>query len=61
MKEPPLTIAVSKGRSLKPLVAILKRAGIDERPLLEDDRRLVRETEGGALRFLLLKPDDVPT
>ena len=29
--------------------------------LRADDRRLVRTTADGAIRFLLLKPDDVPT
>lgn len=57
----PLTIAVPKGRILNPLAALLTRAGIDARPLLEDDRSLIREIPGGAVRFLLLKPDDVPT
>lgn len=55
----PLVVAVPKGRILKPLVALLGRAGVDAASLLSDDRSLVREA--GGLRFLLLKPDDVPT
>jgi ATP phosphoribosyltransferase len=55
-----LTVAIPKGRVLKQLVPLFDRAGLDARPLLDDDRRLVRELEGG-LSFLLLKPDDVPT
>lgn len=55
-----LTIAIPKGRVLKSLAKLLERAGFDVGPLLEDDRRLIRELDGG-LRFLLLKPDDVPT
>jgi len=55
----PLVVAVPKGRILKPLVALFARAGIDSAGLLSDDRSLVRDT--GGLRFLLLKPDDVPT
>jgi ATP phosphoribosyltransferase len=55
-----LTIAIPKGRVLKGLAKLLERAGFDVGPLLEDDRRLIRELDGG-LRFLLLKPDDVPT
>ena len=54
-----LTIAVPKGRVLKPLAALLERAGVPSKILLEEDRTLVR-TMGDA-RFLLLKPDDVPT
>ena len=56
----PLVIALPKGRILKTLAPLLERAGIDPAPLLADDRTLIRE--GGAnVRFLLLKPDDVPT
>jgi len=54
-----LTIAIPKGRVTRPLVELFSRAGIDAGVLLADDRRLVREAAG--LRFLLLKPDDVPT
>lgn len=54
-----ITIAVSKGRTVKALVPLLERAGIDAGPLAADDRSLVREA--GDLRFLLLKADDVPT
>lgn len=57
----PLTIAVPKGRILKPLAALLARAGIDAQILLDDDRTLIREIRSGGMRFLLLKPDDVPT
>ncbi len=57
----PLTIAVPKGRILKALAPLLERAGVDADALRESDRRLVREAAGGALRFLFLKPDDVPT
>lgn len=57
----PLTIAVPKGRVLKSLSARFARAGIDPDVLLSDDRRLVRPTADGQVRFLLLKPDDVPT
>jgi ATP phosphoribosyltransferase len=55
----PLTIALPKGRILKALAPLLRRAGIDPAPLLVDDRTLIRDA--GGLRFLLLKPDDVPT
>jgi ATP phosphoribosyltransferase len=56
-----LTIAVPKGRVLKSLAALFERAGVDAACLLADDRRLIRETADRSLRFLLLKPDDVPT
>jgi ATP phosphoribosyltransferase len=56
----PLTIAVPKGRVLKTLAALFARAGIESSALLADDRTLIRQVPGD-LRFLLLKPDDVPT
>jgi ATP phosphoribosyltransferase len=40
---------------------MLDRAGLAASSLLADDRKLIRETEDQRLRFLLLKPDDVPT
>lgn len=57
-----VTIAVPKGRVLKQLAKRLAKADfIDPQVLLADDRRLVREDTERGLRFLLLKPDDVPT
>jgi ATP phosphoribosyltransferase len=61
MKRRPLTIAVPKGRVQKALSALLVRAGFDAMALDGDDRRLVRDSADGKMRFLLLKPDDVPT
>ncbi|HEY2513741.1 MAG TPA: ATP phosphoribosyltransferase [Polyangiaceae bacterium] len=60
MSTGPLTIAVPKGRILKPLSILLARAGVDTGALLADDRTLIRAASPD-LRFLLLKPDDVPT
>jgi ATP phosphoribosyltransferase len=57
----PLTVAIPKGRVQKQLVPLLDRAGFEASRLLDDDRKLIRETDDGGLRFLLLKPDDVPT
>ena len=57
----PLTIAVPKGRVTRVLAPLFERAGIDPAPLLADDRRLIRESADHSVRFLLLKPDDVPT
>lgn len=61
MSEKPVTIAVPKGRIIKVLVPLLERAGIDCESLKADDRTLIRTSSDGAVRFLLLKPDDVPT
>ncbi|MGH7295626.1 MAG: ATP phosphoribosyltransferase [Polyangiaceae bacterium] len=56
-----LTVALPKGRVLKAVAPLLSRAGVDAGTLLADDRSLVRESAAAGLRFLLLKPDDVPT
>jgi ATP phosphoribosyltransferase len=56
-----LTLALPKGRVLKAVAPLLARAGADANALLADDRSLVREAPALGLRFLLLKPDDVPT
>jgi ATP phosphoribosyltransferase len=57
----PLTIAIPKGRVQKVLVEFFARAGLPMPSLEVDDRRLIRESPDGRIRFLLLKPDDVPT
>jgi ATP phosphoribosyltransferase len=57
----PLTIAIPKGRVQKTLVELFARAGLPVPSLEADDRRLIRESADGKIRFLLLKPDDVPT
>jgi ATP phosphoribosyltransferase len=65
----PITIAIPKGRVLKALAPILgKRVGAEAASALEpsprdggDDRRLIREVPSLGWKFLLLKPDDVPT
>ena len=56
-----LIVALPKGRVLRVLVPLLARAGIQAESLLADDRTLIREAPAAGLRFLLLKPDDVPT
>ena len=57
----PLVIAVPKGRVLSDLADRLAATGVDRDVLLADDRTLVRDDPRTQLRFLLLKPDDVPT
>jgi len=61
MSQRPLTVAIPKGRVQKVLATLFAKAGLDASVLDEDDRRLVRQTADGRTRFLLLKPDDVPT
>ncbi|MFT3774541.1 MAG: ATP phosphoribosyltransferase [Minicystis sp.] len=61
MSARPLIVAVPKGRILGALAPLLTKAGIDTAPLFENDRRLVRPSPDGALSWVFLKPDDVPT
>jgi len=56
-----LTLALPKGRVLRAVVPLLARAGATAEVLLADDRSLIREVPAIGMRFLLLKPDDVPT
>lgn len=54
-------MAVPKGRVLEAIARRLAKVGIARDVLLSDDRTLVREDRASGMRFLLLKPDDVPT
>jgi ATP phosphoribosyltransferase len=56
-----LTVALPKGRVVRAVAPLLARAGVEAETLLADDRSLVRDAPAAGLRFLLLKPDDVPT
>ena len=58
---PIVVIAVPKGRVLRAIAKRFAQAGVDPAVLLSDDRTLVRDDPHTGLRFLLLKPDDVPT
>jgi ATP phosphoribosyltransferase len=58
---PSLVIAIPKGRVLSAISDRLARAGVDPKTLLAKDRTLVRDDRRTGIRFLLLKPDDVPT
>ncbi len=54
-------MALPKGRVLRAVAPLLSLAGVDVEGLLADDRTLMRESPAAGIRFLLLKPDDVPT
>jgi ATP phosphoribosyltransferase len=56
-----LTVALPKGRVVRAVAPLFARVGVDPKLLLADGRLLVREVPNEKLRFLLLKPDDVPT
>ena len=54
-----LTLALPKGRLLDPALALL--AGMGIRGFEPDSRRLLLSDEAAGLRFILLKPADIPT
>jgi ATP phosphoribosyltransferase len=56
-----LVVAIPKGRVLSALAKRLAPLGVQREILMADDRTLVRDDPKTNLRFLLLKPDDVPT
>src|SRR5262245_8490837 len=55
----PLTLALPKGRLLDPALALLGAMGV--KGLQAESRRLLLDDLGMGLRFILLKPADVPT
>jgi len=57
----PIVVAIPKGRVLRAIAEQLRRVGVNPDVLLADDRTLVRDDPKSGLRFILLKPDDVPT
>jgi ATP phosphoribosyltransferase len=54
-----LTLALPKGRLLDPAITLLAELGI--RGIEPDSRRLLQADDAAGLRFILLKPADVPT
>lgn len=55
----PLTLALPKGRLLPPAIALLEGLGVAG--LDSDSRRLLVTDEARDLRFIFLKPVDIPT
>jgi len=56
-----LTIALAKGRLAEITMDILEQCGIDCAALKEETRKLVLCDETNKVKFLLVKPSDVPT
>lgn len=59
MTRKPLTLALPKGRLLKPALELLRRIGLDSVDM--DSRRLIFVDKRHNLRVLILKPADVPS
>lgn len=60
-KTPTLTLALPKGRLLKPALDVLEAAGYAVSELRGGTRKLILDSPDGAFRMLLLKPFDVVT
>jgi ATP phosphoribosyltransferase len=56
-----IAIALPKGRLLTDALELFERMGIASVKELSDSRRLICEDEGRGLRFLTLRPSDIPT
>ncbi|MDR3293620.1 MAG: ATP phosphoribosyltransferase [Clostridiales bacterium] len=55
-----ITVALAKGRLAEQTIEALERCGIDCSVLSEKTRKLVLDEPSGRLRFILVKPTDVP-
>lgn len=55
-----LTIALPKGRLARHAAKLFTQCGVDAALILEDTRRLVFHDPAADVRFLLVKPGDVP-
>ncbi|HHT64800.1 MAG TPA: ATP phosphoribosyltransferase [Clostridiales bacterium] len=55
-----ITIALAKGRLADQTLDLLEQLGIDCRELRGDSRKLIFTTDDGSIRFIMVKPSDVP-
>lgn len=55
-----LTVALPKGRLGDKVYSLLKNAGYDCKEMSENTRKLVLENKEAGIRYLLVKPTDVP-
>ncbi|MDH5543020.1 MAG: ATP phosphoribosyltransferase [Nitrospinota bacterium] len=55
-----LTVAIPKGRNLKPTIEIFKRVGIDLSASLADDRKLIFKDEKTGVSGIIVRDTDIP-
>jgi len=55
-----LTVAIPRGRNLKPTVELFKRVGMDFSGALEDNRKLIFEDKGSNSRAIIVRDTDIP-
>ncbi len=56
-----ITIALPKGRLAQQTVELLKKVSLVDIDISDESRKLVMEDDKSSLRFLMVKPFDVPT
>jgi len=56
-----ITIALAKGRLAEKAMKILAKCGIECGEMFEDSRKLIFYDEKNDIRFIMVKPTDVPT
>jgi len=56
-----ITMALAKGRLAEKTMDLLERCGIECKEVLADTRKLIFYDERSDMRFILVKPTDVPT
>ena len=56
-----ITIAAARGRLLEETVELFERASIDITGIVRDPRRLIFDFEESGLKFLVVRPTDVPS
>ena len=59
--EDQITIAIPKGRNLKPSIEIFKSIGLNASPMIEDTRRLLFDLSRENVKFLVIRDTDIPT
>ena len=56
-----ITIALAKGRLAEKAMVILEKCGIECEQMFKDSRKLIFFDEENDIRFIMVKPTDVPT
>ncbi len=56
-----ITIALAKGRLAQKAMEILEKCGIECKEMFKDTRKLIFEDKKNGIRFIMVKPVDVPT
>jgi len=55
-----ITIALAKGRLADKAICLLERMGMNLSEIKGESRKLIHTTNDGSIRFIMVKPSDVP-